>query len=135
MQTWNPNTYTPHYVPPPRKEKRVTHNDEERRQWILNDEGLYWLHEAANRMHIPAIKLLVEHKMQESSTSALNYLNSLTDENGIVVLPRQKEKHRKEKSDRKRRKAKGAGPLPGEVAYVRNVEEFGQEKADRMADS
>ena len=41
MPAWNPATYTPHYVPPPRKEKRFTMNDNDRREWALSDEGLW----------------------------------------------------------------------------------------------
>ena len=38
---WNPSAYSPHYQPPARVQKPARLNDEERRQWIENDEGLY----------------------------------------------------------------------------------------------
>lgn len=38
----------PHYVPPPRKEKRVTRNDKDRREWVLSDEGLYNMQRASS---------------------------------------------------------------------------------------
>lgn len=41
------------------------------------------------------------------------------------------ETHRKKMAERKLvKKAKGKGPLPGEVEHVRNVEELGQEEAE-----
>jgi len=33
--------YTGHYTPPERPAKKDRHNDEERRLWVVNDEGLY----------------------------------------------------------------------------------------------
>ena len=38
---WNPATYTPHYVPPTRKEKRQTINDNDRNEYVINVESLY----------------------------------------------------------------------------------------------
>jgi hypothetical protein len=69
MSAFSFSHYSPHYQPPARAERPARLNDDERSQWIDNDEGLYnWFRSSrqskrafirANRAEIDAAILAV----------------------------------------------------------------------------